>query len=67
MPNNDAAFCSAKTNECYIFVKDKYAVLKDTGEKNKDIITGPRKISDGFPMFKNTIFENRITCAILMD
>jgi hypothetical protein len=32
----DAAFCSEKTNECYIFVKDKYVVLNYApgGKKN---------------------------------
>jgi hypothetical protein len=60
----DAAFCSEKTNECYIFVKDKYVVLNYApGGKKREIITGPKKIVDGFPMFAKTIFENGIDCA----
>ncbi|XP_045810372.1 albumin-2-like [Trifolium pratense] len=62
--NIDAAFASSKTNECFVFVKDKYVVLNYApGFKKKEIMTGPRKIVEGFPMLKDTIFENGIDCA----
>jgi hypothetical protein len=45
-------------------VKDKYVVLNYApGGKKREIITGPKKIVDGFPMFAKTIFENGIDCA----
>jgi hypothetical protein len=60
----DAAFHSANDRECYIFVKDKYVVVNYApGGQKKDIIVAPKKIVDGFPMFKNTIFANGIDCA----
>jgi hypothetical protein len=62
--NIDAAFCSTTINECYVFVKDKYVVLNYApGKPKREIITGPKKIIDRFPMFANTIFENQIDCA----
>ncbi|KEH26268.1 putative Hemopexin-like domain-containing protein [Medicago truncatula] len=60
----DAAFRSSVTNECYIFVKDKYVVVNYApGGKKKDIISGPTSIADGFPMFARTLFQYQIDCS----
>ncbi|KEH26121.1 putative Hemopexin-like domain-containing protein [Medicago truncatula] len=65
MPNAiDAAFCSSKANECYIFVKQKYMVVNYApGGQKKDIISAPTNIAGGFPMFANTIFKYKIDCS----
>ncbi|KEH26259.1 putative Hemopexin-like domain-containing protein [Medicago truncatula] len=57
----DAAFCSSKENECYVFVKNKYVVVNYApGGKKNQIIKGPDNITDGFPMFVNTVFQWKI-------
>ncbi|KEH26261.1 hemopexin protein [Medicago truncatula] len=62
MPNSvDAAFRSSRENECYVFVKNKYVVVNYApGGKKNQIIKGPDNITDGFPMFVNTVFQWKI-------
>ncbi|PNX73732.1 albumin-2, partial [Trifolium pratense] len=60
----DAAFNSFKHNECYVFVKDKYAVVNYApGAKKHEILRGPIKTVGGFKVLAGTPFENGIDCA----
>jgi hypothetical protein len=60
----DAAFKSYKHNECYVFVKDKYAVVNYApGAKKHEILRGPLKTLAGFPFLAGTPFEHGIDCA----
>lgn len=62
MPKNIyAAFRSSVANQCYVFVEDKYMVVNYApGGKKNQIINGPNDITDGFPMFVNTVFQWKI-------
>lgn len=58
MPNNiDAAFCSSKFNECFVFARGKYVVVNYApGEKKNQIISGPTNYVDGFSVVcKNAV------------
>ncbi|CAJ2667254.1 unnamed protein product [Trifolium pratense] len=57
----DAAFKSFKHNECYIFVKDKFAIVNYA--KKHEILKGPLHIVAGLPFLAGTPFEYGIDCA----
>ncbi|KAM7489060.1 hypothetical protein LguiB_026544 [Lonicera macranthoides] len=56
----DAAFTSSVENEVYIFRSNMYILLNFV---SGDIIGGPKKITNGFPSLKKTIFKNAIDAA----
>nr|XP_007153008.1 hypothetical protein PHAVU_004G178800g [Phaseolus vulgaris]ESW25002.1 hypothetical protein PHAVU_004G178800g [Phaseolus vulgaris] len=53
----DSAFRSSRGKEVYLFKDNKYACI-DYG--SKQLIGTIRNITDGFPVLKGTIFEDRI-------
>ncbi|CAJ2667253.1 unnamed protein product [Trifolium pratense] len=57
----DAAFKSFKHNECYVFAKDKFAVVNYYNKH--EILKGPLDIVAGFPFLAGTPFEYGIECA----
>jgi hypothetical protein len=60
----DAAFNSYKHNECYVFAKDKFAVVNYApGAGKHEILKGPLHIVAGFPFLAGTPFEYGIDCA----
>jgi len=59
-----AAFRSSTSRQCYMFVKDQYAVIDYCpGYPKSRVISGSGDITDGFPSLAGTIFKNGIDCA----
>lgn len=61
----DAAFRSSRTNEAYLFMKNKY-VLENyaPGATDDHVVNGPLPISSGFPSLAGTVFADvGIDCA----
>ncbi|PNX76319.1 albumin-2 [Trifolium pratense] len=56
----DAAYRSTRGKEVYLFKGDKYARI-DYGTNS--LIQNIKRIADGFPCFRGTIFENGIDAA----
>ncbi|KAM7489066.1 hypothetical protein LguiB_026550 [Lonicera macranthoides] len=60
----DAAFASSRHNEAYIFRGDQYALINFApGTTDDYLVHNPKKIIEGFPSLKGTVFQDGLDAA----